>query len=206
MLYTLSGVTVNYGKRRALAVKSLRIGRGERVALLGPNGSGKTSLLKLLDGLVQASEGTCERVPGVRSVYLHQYPYLLSGTVVYNVAFACRAAGVPRRETAERVATALALLRLEGMGRRSCKALSGGEAQRVALARALASGAEVLLLDEPAASADSASAKLIADALGHAAGKGATLIFSTHDEQFARRLCSRSIRLREGTIVEGGDA
>jgi ABC-type sugar transport system ATPase subunit len=153
VLYELTGVTVAFGQVTALSIDRLEIGRGERIALLGPNGSGKTSLLKLLDGLIGPREGAVLREgkpvqkagePGPRSVYLHQYPYLLCGTVSYNVAFGCRARGLPRRETALRTERAIAALALEGMENRGHRALSGGEAQRVALARAVAAGAEVL--------------------------------------------------------------
>ena len=211
MLYELTNVRLRYGARTALSIASLGIARGERVALLGPNGSGKTSLLKLMDGLVCPSEGSVllegravDKAAGSRprSVYLHQYPYLLSGTVAYNVGFGCRALGLPHRETRRRAEEAIARLGLEGMEGRGHRALSGGEAQRVALARAMAAGAEILLLDEPSASADAESTELIAAALRGTAAAGTTVVFSTHDEEFARRLEPRTLRLRAGTIIE----
>lgn len=211
MLYEITELTLRYGRETVLAIPSLSVARGDRIALLGPNGSGKTSLLKLLDGLIAPSggrilrggkiqEGTRRGNP--RSVYLHQYPYLLAGSVRYNVALGCRALGVPAGEARRRVAASMKMLGLEGLEGKSHRALSGGEAQRVALARALASGAEILLLDEPTASADAASVRLIEAALSETAARGTTLVFSTHDEDFARRLAPRTIKLRGGRPVE----
>ncbi len=137
-----------------------------------------------------------------RSVYLHQHPWLFAGTVSYNVGFGCGGKGLSRSAIDERSREALALVGLAGFGRRSYRALSGGEAQRVALARAFATGADILLLDEPTASADSESAKLVRSALEAAAGRGATLIVSTHEREFARDFATRTLRLESGQIIE----
>lgn len=200
MVYELTNVTLKYGVREALSISSLKIRKGEKIALLGPNGSGKTSLLKLLDGLIEPSGGCIERRGNLKSVYLHQYPYLLYGSVFYNVGFGCRAMGLDRHETKQRSEDAVAILGLVGMEGRSHRSLSGGEAQRVALARAMATGAEILLLDEPSASADLASISLISDALKRTAENGTTIIFSTHDEEFASSLDPRNVRLKAGKI------
>jgi len=209
MLYEVANVTLRYGKETVLAIPSLTVDKGDHVALLGPNGSGKTSLLKLLDGLLVPTEGRIlkkgkpigkNRKETPRSVYLHQFPYLLNGSVGYNVAFGCRAVGVSERETRRRVRNAMKALGLEDLSGKSHASLSGGETQRVALARALACGAEILLLDEPTASADAVSVRLIERALVQAEAEGATIIFSTHDEDFARRLTARTIRLRNGRL------
>jgi ABC-type multidrug transport system ATPase subunit len=206
--FELSGAEFRYGERLALRVPSLVLAEGEVVALVGPNGSGKTTLLKALGGLVRPSAGSLRfrgadllTSPGLRSscVYLHQQPYLLAGTVAYNVAFGCRARGMDRRETEGRVADSLALLGLGGFERRKHRALSGGEAQRVALARALASGADVLLLDEPTAEADTASRALIMAALK--ARGGATIIFSSHDAGLGAELACRTLSLEGGLVV-----
>jgi len=208
-MYELTNVELRYGQRVALSIPSLRIDAGERVAFLGPNGSGKTSLLKLLDGLIAPSSGSVLRSgrppsatdPPPRSVYLHQYPYLLTGTVAYNVGFGCRARGMTTAEARKRIDSVMELLALGGMEKRSSRELSGGEAQRVALARALASGAEILLLDEPSASADATSAALIIQALRLCAEGGTTVVFSSHDETFAGALRPRTVRLAAGSIA-----
>jgi ABC-type multidrug transport system ATPase subunit len=210
-LFELRGVEVAYGEAVALSVPELSIAAGERVALLGPNGSGKTTLLKALNGLVPLRSGSllflgekcgASRSLRARSVYLHQHPYILAGTVSYNVGFACRSRRMRRPEAARRVGEALRALGLEGFERRRSRALSGGEAQRVALARAIAADADVLLLDEPTASADAASKDLVLDTLRGLSAAGATLVFSTHDDLAAGSLADRILVLERGRIVE----
>ncbi|HUX38035.1 MAG TPA: energy-coupling factor ABC transporter ATP-binding protein [Rectinemataceae bacterium] len=197
--------------RPALSIASLALGEGQRVALVGPNGSGKTSLLKLLNGLTVPRGGSIlfegetawSSAPlRKRSVYLHQHPFLLAGTVSYNVGFGCGRLGLGRAEREDRITRSLARLGLAGFGRRRHRALSGGEAQRVALARALATGADILLLDEPTASADRESAALIARVLGEEAERGATIVIATHETALAGGFANRTIRLEAGTIVE----
>jgi len=193
----------------AFFAEALDIGRGECLALVGPNGSGKTTLLKALNGLLAPSSGSMlfrgEPATGStelrrRSVYLHQSPYILAGSVSYNVLYGARARGLEAGEGHARARAALALLGLEGFGHRHSRALSGGEAQRVALARALASGADILILDEPTASADSASADLVLAALRARRDAGDTIVFSTHDPGLAESLAMRLFRLRDGRI------
>jgi energy-coupling factor transporter ATP-binding protein EcfA2 len=209
-LYELEDLEIAYGSQIAFAIPRLAIAQGERVALIGPNGSGKTTLLKALNGLVRPSAGSLRflgrdlAASGEmrrRSVYLHQHPYLLAGTVAYNVSFGCRARGLRRQEADRRALEAMAMLGLEPLSRRRHRALSGGETQRVALARALAAGADVLLIDEPTASADSDSRELIAAALGRSAEAGATILFATHDPALVRRLATRTLVFDRGRVT-----
>ena len=210
-LFEARELEMRFGSILALSIPALTIAEGEALAFLGPNGSGKTTALKALGGLIVPSAGkVCFMGEALRSsrrlrrrcVYMHQHPYIMVGTVSYNVSFGCRSRGVGRAEGDRRAREAMRLLGLEGFARRRSRALSGGEAQRVALARALATGADVLLLDEPTASADSASRDLILEVLGARASSGATIVFSTHDPALARKLASRVVVLEQGSIVE----
>ncbi|MEI6386286.1 MAG: ABC transporter ATP-binding protein [Spirochaetota bacterium] len=212
-LFSLSRLEFSHGRRNAaldLSIPMLRVVEGERLALFGHNGSGKTTLLKLLDGLIAPTSGkvdflgapAAQRARGDRRVYLHQHPWLLAGTVSYNLHFGARARGMSRPAVAARTTELLALLGLKGFGPRRYRALSGGEAQRVALARALATGADILLLDEPTASADAESARLIRITLEAEARRGSTIIFSTHDPAFVRDFATRTLVLERGRITD----
>jgi ABC-type sulfate/molybdate transport systems ATPase subunit len=214
-LYTVEGLSLSLGGAEILSIPALGIAEGERLALIGPNGSGKTSLLKILASLIAPSQGSvrfCGRALGSsnpltrRIVYLHQHPYVMAGSVSYNVEFGARCRGLPAVEASCRAEAAMRLLGLEGFGRRAHRALSGGEAQRMALARAIASGSDVLLLDEPSASADSASRELIARALMAQAESGATLVLATHDGELASALGARTMELSAGRLKEARPA
>lgn len=201
----------SYGTREILSIPELDVRAGETLALVGPNGSGKTTLLKILNDLLKPSAGTVlfegRPVPGdpglrMRSVYVHQSPFLLAGTVQRNVAYGLRIRRVPEPEARRRVEASLDLLGLAGFGRRDAKRLSGGETQRVALARALALDPEILFLDEPTAQTDRASGERIRRVLADLAARGGTtIVFSSHDAAFAEALADRAAFLEDGRLV-----
>lgn len=202
LLFTIGNLQFRYDESQppALEIPRLEIARGEPTLFVGPNGSGKTTLLKILAGLLGRPGGSgrpgglgqiaCgDDEPDV--VYLHQHPYLFSGSVARNAAFGCRARGMDPERARASAGAALARLGLEHLAARKTRGLSGGETQRLALARALATGAEALLLDEPTASADRDSAGLIATVLDELARSGSTILIATHDPglfPFARRI------------------
>ncbi len=213
-LFSIVDLEIRYDRRRSgapdLLCPSVEIFEGETVFLTGPNGSGKTTFLKALNALVQPFAGSVGYRGGPEAakretVYLHQLPYIFSGTVAYNAGFACRAAGLPAREVRARAESALSMVGLSSFADRGHSRLSGGEAQRVALARIIASGRKVLLLDEPTASADFQSAVLIAQALRSLVREGRTLVISTHDPAFLADLAStrrcRNLEFSHGRVV-----
>lgn len=181
---------------------SLHVARGERVALLGPSGEGKTSLLRAIAGLASITRGTVfvngrdvtSTAPESRgTVYLHQTPVLFPHmSVLDNVAFPLTVRGVApaeRRRTAQQI---LERVQLGALGERLPHALSGGQRHRVALARALAASPHVLLLDEPLSALDPILRREVRETIRELhADSPAGMLLVTHDLEDATALGDR---------------
>lgn len=184
----------------------LTIRKGERLALLGPSGVGKSTLLNLIAGLARPTQG---RVliggapvtgPSPRATVMFQRPALLPwATLAENVGLGLVFSGAARRDPAAARARVRSLLDAVGLGDRADakpSELSGGQQQRVALARALAPDPDVLLLDEPFSALDIGTrATLRADVARIAQARGATVVLVTHDVADALALCTRAVVL-----------
>ena len=141
-----------------------------------------------------------------KTVYVHQSPFLLTGTVYDNIAYGLKIRGDSRRDIPFRVREVLDVVGLTELERRKNHALSGGEIQRVAIARALALNPEVLLLDEPTASVDKKNVGRLEELLLYIRDRlGCTILVSTHDLPFAYRICDRMIHMEEGSIQPAGE-
>ncbi|MBI2194481.1 MAG: ATP-binding cassette domain-containing protein [Planctomycetes bacterium] len=196
-----------------LCIEDLQLGAGRITALIGPNGSGKSTLLRLLSGLDAPDEGEI-RVFGQalfsgrrglslrrRIVLVGQKTTLFRGSVLRNALYGSKVRSIPRGEALARAGAALAALGLGGLAERPARELSGGEAQRVALARALCLDVDAFLLDEPTAHIDRASVACAEACLKDLnARKKATILFTTHDEEQARRLTADFLYLCEGRL------
>ncbi len=190
--YRLNEVSFSYGPDPLLYMKDVEVSAGEMVALVGPNGTGKTTLLHLLAFLETPDSGTISffgrtagkdnLIPFRRRVgLLLQHPYLFNTTVLSNLTSALKVRGVARSKRREMAKTALEWVELSGFGNRSARSLSGGEAQRVALARALVLDPDVLLLDEPANHMDRVSVQRIEEIVSQMnRERGTTVVFTTH--------------------------
>ncbi|WP_428560666.1 MAG: ABC transporter ATP-binding protein [Solidesulfovibrio sp. DCME] len=211
-LYELSGVVQRYAGRLVLSIDSLAIPAGAILGLAGPNGGGKSTLLRLLAFLEPPAAGevrylgqpTLGREYELRGevTYFPQEPYLLKRSVRANVGYglAVRRA----RDIRERVDEALALVGLDPgrFASRSWRQLSGGEVKRVALAARLALRPKVLLLDEPTANLDRDSAELVRRAVVTARREhGTSLVISGHDQQWLRAISDDILWLREGRLA-----
>lgn len=211
----LEGVSKRFGAVQAVDAVSLEIGEGEFFALLGPSGCGKTTLLRLLAGLEAPDAGRIvidgedmAAVPANRrplNMVFQTYALFPHMSVEENVAFGLRVAGTPGPERKRRVAEALALVKLEGLGARRPEQLSGGQKQRVALARALVKRPRVLLLDEPLSALDAKlRAAMRAELAALQAQVGVTFVFVTHDQDEALAMASRCAVMRQGRIEQVG--
>jgi tungstate transport system ATP-binding protein len=198
--------------RRILTVDSLTIGRGETLAVVGPNGAGKSTLLLALARLIHAERGTItfdgrplgrdhDLAYRRRIGLVLPAPLLLSASVFDNVAVGLRFRGVGSAETRRRVEHWLERLAIAHLRDRPASHLSSGEAQRTSLARALVLEPQLLLLDEPFVSLDSAArAQLLDDFERLTAGIATTRVLVTHHLHEAVRLGDRLAVLLDGRI------
>lgn len=193
---------------------SLDICRGEVWALVGPNGSGKSTLLRCLAGLRSAEEGEIRlgdrplsAVPrtnrATRVAYLPQTTDLYHDLVVRRLVMLGRAPHLPRwrgpsAQDEMRVDEALARVQATDLAGRRVSTLSGGERQRVMLARLLATGAELLLLDEPTTALDIGHALSFLELCRRLAAEGAALVLALHQLQLTRRYADQAVCLGAG--------
>lgn len=213
---TLEGITHRFGGGRpAVDALSLELRAGELLALVGASGSGKTTTLRIAAGYEQPDEGRVlldgrdiTRVPpqgrGFGMVFQHYalFPHM---SVEENVAFGLEARGVRKAERLARARQALDGVGLEGKGRRTVQALSGGEQQRVALARALVIEPRVLLLDEPLSNLDPTLRESTrADLRAMLHRLNVTALFVTHDQEDAFAVADRVALLRNGRLLQAG--
>ena len=216
-LVTFRGVEKRYagGNSAAIAGLNLDIERGEFLTLLGPSGSGKTTTLMMLAGFETPSAGDillggaslADRPPYRRNmgVVFQNYALFPHMSVAENVAFPLRIRGIKGVEAKNKVASALGLVRLEGLGERRPDALSGGQRQRVALARALVFEPDLVLMDEPLGALDrqlrehlQVEIKRIQRALG------LTIIYVTHDQGEALTMSDRIAVFADGRVQQIG--
>jgi len=204
------------GLVQALFDVSFSAGRGVSTAFIGKSGSGKTSLLNCIGGLLRPDSGsvTCfgvhiDLLSGKELAlfqrknlgFIFQYGNLLSYYTVYdNIALPLVLNGMDKRQSERRVEQLLDRTGMKGMGKALPSELSGGEAQRVAAARAMAHSPGLLLADEPTASLDSETGKnLIALLFEMAKEQNCTLLLSTHDPELLH-MCDQSFLMRDGRL------
>jgi putative ABC transport system ATP-binding protein len=211
-------VSKAYGGQTVLNRASLRVDRGERVAVIGRSGSGKSTLLRLVGGLEPADEGTVS-VGGAELSTLSEaaraawrrrdlgfvfqfFNLLPTLTVAENIELPLALNGVSAADSRHRSHALLEELGLGGCAARFPEELSGGEQQRVAIARAVVHEPRLVLADEPTGNLDTETAGQVLELLRETCSqRGATLVMATHSAEVAVQ-ATRVIAIRDGRIAE----
>lgn len=215
MAIELGGIVKRYGSATALAGATLSIRDNEFFTLLGPSGCGKTTLLRIIAGFEEVTEGEIRlygedignlpphRRP-INTVFQHYalFPHM---TVAENVAFGMRMLGIAAAEIEARTLAMLDLVKLADLASRRPAQLSGGQQQRVALARAMAPRPKVLLLDEPLSALDLKLRQSMRMELKQLQLEtGITFVFVTHDQEEALTMSDRVAVMSAGSIRQVG--
>ena len=197
-LLTLRDVTLAFGGPKLLDCVTLPIERGDRLCLMGRNGEGKSTLLKLVDGSLKPDEGEILRQQGLRIARLPQeVPLGVSGTVAEQVAEGLAEHGIHADSHDYRVHAVLSRIGLDPDV--AFEELSSGMKRRALLARALVTDPDILILDEPTNHLDIDSIRWLEEFLNRYAG---TLVFVTHDRMFLDRLATRIVELDRGKLYD----
>lgn len=164
----ITELTVTKSGQTICHVANATVPHGSTVGVTGPNGSGKSTLLRVLAGIETAFAGECVVDASVIDrVFVHQSPYLFSGTVLSNVEYGLKARSTSRSARQEQAALWLERFDIAHLATRSVESLSGGERRRTALARACVLQPKLLLLDEPLAELDPKGIDCVAQALNN---------------------------------------
>ena len=210
-------VTKRYGDVHALRDVTLKLGKGEFCYVTGPSGAGKTTMLKMLYGAVQPTEGKLlvggvdvsklsrRRLPYLRrniGIVFQDFKLIPTRTVGENVGLALEVLGSSRDLIDRRVNAVLNIVGLPGRGSEYPPTLSGGEQQRVAVARAIVNDPSILLADEPTGNLDGAMAIEVMEILRAINLRGTTVMVATHDTGLMNRFPFRKLRFEAGRLVE----
>jgi zinc transport system ATP-binding protein len=215
---SLRGVRAELGSRTVLRGIDLTVNRGEVVALLGANGSGKSTAVRTVIGQVPVTDGESElfgtprrRFRDWRRLgYVPQRTTAAGGVpatvteVVASGRLSRARLGILRRADHEAIRRAIDLVGLADRAKDSVNALSGGQHQRVLIARALASEPELLIMDEPMAGVDLASQEVLAATLREQVAKGTTVLLVLHELGPLEPLIDRAVVLRDGCVTHDG--
>jgi putative S-methylcysteine transport system ATP-binding protein len=221
-MISIRGLTKRFGTTTVLDNIDLDIADGERVAIIGPSGTGKSTLLRALNYLdrpdsgvirigdltVDAATATPAQILALRrrtSFVFQNYALFANKTARENITEALIT--VQRKPRAEAETQADAILRETGLADKAASypaALSGGQAQRVGIGRAMALDAALMLLDEPTSALDPEWVGEVLDLLLRVAERRQTMLIVTHEMQFAREIADRVIFMEGGRIVEQG--
>ena len=199
-----------YHTVKALQSVSFNFEGGKIFVLIGANGAGKTSLLRIFAGLEKADKGSmlfndqplADSEIRKISTLVFQKTVMFSRSVFDNLAYGLRIRGASESEIHQKISESLNDVGLKNFEKRRAKKTSGGEQQRISLARALLLKPKILLLDEPTANLDPNSARIIEKAISSRKNNDTIIIMATHNLGQAKRLADVVIHMHEGKIIE----
>ncbi len=202
------------GEKEALDGVNLDIYEGERIAVLGSNGAGKSTFFLNINGVLKSEEGQIfyrgEKITkknlnhlrkNVGIVFQDADNQIIASTVMAEVSFGPMNLKLPREEVVRRVDKALEYMNISDFKERPPHYLSGGEKKRVSIADIIAMESEIIIFDEPTAALDPQNAAMLEEVLDKMGKEGRTLLISTHDVDFAYRWAERMIVFCDGKII-----
>jgi phospholipid/cholesterol/gamma-HCH transport system ATP-binding protein len=200
------GITKAYGEKRVLDDVSFTVCPGETLAVIGPSGVGKSTILKIISGLATADRGEIVMHEDKLGMVFQYSALLNSYTVGENIAFAMHGSGLSEKEIETRVHETLDIVNLEEYYNAMPDQLSGGQQKRVSFARAIANDPKIILYDEPTAGLDPITSTLLEDYMNKLSRKEHTAgIVVTHQHSTIRRTADKIICLFKGKIVWQGN-
>lgn len=211
----IENIHKSFGQSIALQDVSLKVFAGEFVCLLGPSGCGKTTLLRIIAGLEQQTSGriiqdgkNVSHLPPAKrdfGIVFQSYALFPNLSAAQNIAYGLQNTSMPKLQITERVQELLAMVGLEGFGKKYPAQLSGGQQQRIALARALALSPSLLLLDEPLSALDAkVRTRLRIEITQLQKRLGVTTVMVTHDQEEALTMADRVVVMDKGVIAQVG--
>lgn len=207
-------LSMRFKDRVLFHIPRLTIGPNDAIYLKGANGVGKTTLLKILSGLIKPTTGQVlaqndhwlqrlfPRLGRNDVIYLHQSPYLFDGSVYQNVVYGIKFQQATAKDKRAQVIQALRMVGLETLADEHISVLSGGEKQRVAMARAWILKPSILLMDEPSASLDQASIERLVLMAKDLLDRGSSIVVTSHQQNALANLCRKQWWIKNTTLIE----
>ncbi len=190
-----------YGEKTVLDIDKIEFDLGKIYAIVGANGSGKSTFLKVIAKQIKSDEKANLDFDGKKVCYMPQKSFAFKMTTYKNVLLATKG----REEDKARADKLMCELKIDHLADQKANALSGGETARMALCRTIMNGAEVLLLDEPTAAMDIESTKITEDVIVKQKTEGKTIVIVTHSMSQARRIADEVVFMKDGKVIERGE-
>lgn len=212
VLLSIAGLKKRFGERHLFDIDHLVLREGAAYVLTGLNGTGKSTLLRILAGLEAAEVESVSFLGDAISiapypavlreavVYVHQHPVMFSTSVADNIAYGLKARGLSREEAAHRVDEAMRWAGVKHLRKSRPATLSGGEKQRIALARAKVLNPKLLLLDEPTSNLDGAAREQVIALIPSLTAAGSTVVMACHDRDLIALPKVERLKLRDGRL------